>query len=46
MATDAHLPGAQSAITDEGAPIEPAASSALIRLAVDYNDALDCWRRN
>lgn len=41
MATDAHLPGAQSAITDEGALIEPAASSALIRLAVDYNDALD-----
>jgi hypothetical protein len=41
MATDGDLPTPLAAPTEEGAPIRPAASSALIRLAVDYNDALD-----
>ena len=41
MATEAHLPTTPTAIEDQRAPIEAAASSALIRLAVDYNDVLD-----
>src|SRR6266545_5898070 len=41
MASEADLPTTPAAIADERAPIGPAASSALIRLAVDYNDALD-----
>ena len=41
MASDAHPPITAAASTDERAAIASAASSALIRLAVDYNDALD-----
>jgi ketosteroid isomerase-like protein len=41
MATEAHLPTTPAAITAQRAPIGPAASSALIRLALDYSDALD-----
>ena len=41
MATEANLPTTPAAITDQLAPIAPAASSVLIRLAVEYNDALD-----
>jgi hypothetical protein len=40
-ATEADLPTTPAPITAEPAPIGPAASSRLIRLAVDYNDALD-----
>ena len=41
MATEANLPTTPAATIEERAPIGPAAASALIRLAVDYNDALD-----
>lgn len=41
MATEHHRSTPSAGSTDQGAAIGPAASSALIRLAVDYNDAVD-----
>jgi hypothetical protein len=41
MTSEANLPRTPTAIEDQRAPIGGGASSAMIRLAVDYNDALD-----
>lgn len=41
MTSDANLPTTPTAIEDQRASIGGAASSVPIRLAVDYNDALD-----
>src|ERR1044071_9349593 len=41
MTTEANVPATSTTIEDRRTPIGGGASSALIRLAVDYNDALN-----